>query len=113
MKSCVWCGVKFEARGLKGFCSKACAGYARGGEYRQNRELALYRDGHQCVECKATECPLQCHHIKWVSRGGGHDLDNLQTLCVPCHRQKHSSRSRRAAYDRTETEIPEGGYLAA
>lgn len=30
------------------------------------------------------------HHLKHRSRGGGWELDNLQTLCVDCHAKVHS-----------------------
>lgn len=54
------------------------------------REMVLQRDGYKCKVCQAT-CQLEIDHI--LSRGK-HPRDdrpmNLQTLCKPCHRQKHS-----------------------
>ncbi|WP_414437562.1 HNH endonuclease [Corynebacterium minutissimum] len=31
-----------------------------------------------------------------VARGGTHDLDNLQTLCAACHREKSQEEARQA-----------------
>jgi 5-methylcytosine-specific restriction endonuclease McrA len=33
-------------------------------------------------------------HVRPLIEGGGHDLSNLQTLCVPCHRRKSALESR-------------------
>lgn len=43
------------------------------------------RDNHQCRVCES-EMSLEIHHILKRSLGGAHDLDNLITLCVKCHR---------------------------
>jgi 5-methylcytosine-specific restriction protein A len=36
-------------------------------------------------------------HIVPLIDGGGHDLSNLQTLCVPCHRVKSAQETRERA----------------
>ena len=51
-------------------------------------EAALDRDGWACVKC-SRYWPLQVDHIKPRSLGGTNDLENLQTLCSPCHQIKH------------------------
>lgn len=48
----------------------------------------LERDGHRCARCGAEE-PLIVHHIWPVSQGGTPDVENLVTLCKPCHRAAH------------------------
>jgi len=53
------------------------------------RQQALRRDGFACVECGARG-RLEVDHIKPV-RTHPHlawELDNLQTLCGPCHTRK-------------------------
>ena len=40
-------------------------------------------------------------HIVPLIDSGGHDLTNLQTLCVPCHREKTARESRERASRRT------------
>ncbi|WP_431604677.1 HNH endonuclease [Corynebacterium accolens] len=77
---------------------------SRGAPHKQ-RQQALNRDHHQCVQCGNTE-NLEVDHIKNVANGGNHDLDNLQTLCRPCHKRKtlgemragHQGRKTRARY---------------
>ncbi|MFW9231393.1 HNH endonuclease [Corynebacterium striatum] len=48
--------------------------------------------------------------MKNVASGGGHNLDNLQTLCKRCHREKtrsemrkgHQTRANRAKYPKEQ-----------
>lgn len=51
------------------------------------RRRILSRDGHQCVQCGSAE-RLEVDHILNVAQGGRDNLDNLQTLCAACHREK-------------------------
>jgi 5-methylcytosine-specific restriction endonuclease McrA len=46
------------------------------------------RAGHRCEECGQTG-PLEVHHKKRVSRGGGNDLADLEAVCKACHRGEH------------------------
>ena len=40
---------------------------------------------------KKTGAPfLECHHIKWLSKGGTDTTDNAVALCPNCHRKMHS-----------------------
>ena len=85
------CNNEFTPRSCAhSFCSDACRKAARGSDYRRARAEALFRDEYACTECGSTEY-LECHHKRPVSRGGNHSLSNLQTLCRPCHKQKHKS----------------------
>ena len=45
------------------------------------------RDGHRCL-CCGTKHRLQIDHINPKYYGGEHSLDNLQTLCDTCNREK-------------------------
>jgi len=72
--------------------------WRQGAEWRNARKDALERDGYECVECgmgREThkthfDRDLEVHHITPVSDGGEkYDRDNLESLCVPCHKQRH------------------------
>jgi len=55
------------------------------------RAQTLIRDGFACQVCGLSGVPgkgkrdLQIHHKVSALHGGTNDLDNLQTLCRPCH----------------------------
>jgi hypothetical protein len=61
----------------------------------RTKRLALDRDGHRCrhINERGERCTnqrfLDVHHIKSRSLGGGHDLENLITLCSTHHAQTH------------------------
>jgi hypothetical protein len=52
------------------------------------REMVLERDGNRCVECKDTN-RLHLHHIIPYSECREHTFENLITLCIFCHAEKH------------------------
>lgn len=55
------------------------------------RIAAYERDNYTCQDCGHVGVPgqkrenIQAHHIKPQRAGGAHTLNNLKTLCVPCH----------------------------
>ena len=58
-------------------------------KWHRVREEAIERDGSCCCDCGATE-PLHVHHRRPVAAGGpAYVLENLVTLCAPCHRKRH------------------------
>lgn len=67
-------------------------------EWRRNRKLALQRDNHTCQQCGKPG--NQVDHIKRYTQGGTHQLENLRTLCHPCHAHRtaqdsHENRARK------------------
>jgi hypothetical protein len=57
--------------------------------YFHNRKVVLQRDKHICTACgyksqrrKGDVNDLEVHH---VDPDGGYGVDNLRTLCLPCH----------------------------
>jgi hypothetical protein len=52
------------------------------------RRAVYERDGNHCVQC-SSPLNLTLHHLKPVSRKGQTAYDNLQTLCIDCHRMHH------------------------
>lgn len=68
-----------------------------GENWSAQRENALDRDGYKCAICGMTNdahrdthgCELHVHHIEplatFDTKVAANDLDNLLTLCRPCH----------------------------
>lgn len=76
-----------------------------GAPYKQ-RQQTLKRDHYQCVKCGSTQ-RLEVDHIINVARGGTHNLDNLQTLCHHCHREKSQQEAHQArAAKRARLKLP-------
>ena len=48
------------------------------------RKATIDRDDRRCRKCQAST-DLEVHHIKERSCGGSNELENLITLCSPCH----------------------------
>ena len=56
--------------------------------FRKNRKQLLSEDGASCAACGNSKRELQCDHVVPVADGGSDELDNLQLLCVKCHKKK-------------------------
>lgn len=61
-------------------------------EWKWRRREAIIRDDYTCQECAAQGGPegdaqLHVQHTTPVGEGGSDELENLKTLCDPCHRQ--------------------------
>jgi len=67
--------------------------YQKGPNYKfANRKAAvLHRDEYKCQQCKKAKkgAVLHVHHIAYRSEGGSDSMDNLITLCKPCHDGVH------------------------
>ena len=71
-------------------------------DWARVRAEVIKRDGG-CVDCGITAAEhnisnarwgFEVHHLKMVSEGGDEfDPDNCVTLCVACHKVRHSKRS--------------------
>lgn len=65
-------------------------------EFRQNRPLALKRDGGRC-QLGLAGCTVQAtevDHVRNWKSGGTDSLDNLQSVCSRCHSKKTHMESR-------------------
>lgn len=51
------------------------------------RKAVYERDGYACLRCGRTAY-LSCDHVIPVTSGGETIIENLQTLCLTCNRQK-------------------------
>jgi len=60
--------------------------------WRRVRLVALQRDSYLCVAClkegRVTQAEEVDHIIPMTSGGERLNLDNLQSLCSPCHKNK-------------------------
>ena len=69
------------------------------------RAQVLRRDNRTCRECGKHGGLLDVHHVVPLERGGAaYDVDNLKTLCRPCHNKAHRNYEyqptpQRAAWD--------------
>ena len=63
------------------------SGYGEGWE--SLRRQTLRRDGYACQRCGDGGRVLQAHHVVPRSAGGPDRLENLLTLCRPCHGVMH------------------------
>lgn len=62
-----------------------------GAEWRRRRERILRRDFGLCQPCKrngSISIAGEVDHIIPKARGGSEDDDNMQSICVDCHKAK-------------------------
>lgn len=65
------------------------------GTWQSVRSKVLERDGHECKFCGVSDeehteehgSGLEAHHVIPRADGGGDYIENLVTLCKPCHRK--------------------------
>jgi len=72
----------------RSFCNLRGETFLYGEDVGVMRDAVLARDRFRCVHCWSTR-NLQMHHRKHRGQGGSDDLENLETICAPCHSQKH------------------------
>lgn len=59
------------------------------------RKLAIERDGYKCADCGTSgvlgsqKGSLKVHHVIPQQQGGADTLDNMVTVCIPCHTKRH------------------------
>jgi len=63
----------------------------RGRPWERIRQRVLLRDDYLCVECLKVgrvELAHEVDHIVPVCDGGGNNMENLMSMCTPCHAAK-------------------------
>jgi 5-methylcytosine-specific restriction endonuclease McrA len=60
-----------------------------GDDWEDISDQTLRRDDYTCQRCLRDRGALQAHHIVPRSEGGPDELENLITLCRPCHAVQH------------------------
>ena len=66
--------------------------------WRKKREERLKIDGNKCVRCGISGVRLEIHH-KTYERLFNEHMDDLETLCVPCH-DVETNNSRKEKYSK-------------
>lgn len=88
---CCWCGGIIQEKRRRTWCSQSCVNdYRVRSQPAYARHLVEQRDHGICQLCGS-----QCHGQDWqmdhilpvIKNGGSCGLDNLRTLCLPCHRR--------------------------
>lgn len=62
--------------------------YLRSNHWRTLRGKALERDGYKCCQCGST-FPLHVHHKRYRPKLTDCVMDDVLTLCGPCHEKEH------------------------
>jgi len=91
--TCEVCGKEFVVKmnPTKRTCSNRCARFKC--KYDGNRLKAIIRDNFTCQLCgKSKDQQFEVHHKDFTGQkeNPNHDLSNLITLCVKCHRTLHA-----------------------
>jgi len=88
--ACSWCGGPVP-KGRRVWCRGRCStAFWNNHWWPRSRRAAKRRDKYECVRCGQGR-PIEVNHITPCLGAHGvvscaHHLDNLETLCRPCHR---------------------------
>ncbi|MEY9756218.1 HNH endonuclease [Bradyrhizobium yuanmingense] len=61
-------------------------------DWDERQRLVYARDHHSCSACGVGGL-LHLHHVRALSEGGTHKLENLSLLCEGCHSAEHGGRA--------------------
>ena len=96
---CVVCNRNMR-KGKSKYCSSKCVNEMRkikrpmtvNRDLNEVREYIFERDNFKCQSCgmiAKSMFELHCHHIIPLYKGGMDKVDNCETLCIECHKNKH------------------------
>lgn len=97
---CFQCGTAVTGRKLN-WCSPECVAERLKSDQGRIRYAVQFRDKGLCASCGVQGRPWQADHIVPLVEGGTHDMENLRTLCVPCHKVETAALARRRAVGRS------------
>lgn len=77
-------------------------------DWNSRRRDVYERDEYTCQNCGRKgghrgNAELHAHHVVPKSKGGTHDLSNLQTVCKQCHKAIHGDADAPTAVESTST----------
>ncbi|MGB3290949.1 MAG: HNH endonuclease [Burkholderiaceae bacterium] len=111
-KPCRKQGCNALTRNANGYCdehqgetvgwdhSKSASERGYGAKWRRLRDLILKRDSGLCQACKRAGRVSIARHVDHIinkESGGTDDPENLESLCVPCHKTKTQEEARRGS----------------
>jgi 5-methylcytosine-specific restriction endonuclease McrA len=104
------CYAAWQSQHLKGPNNNSWKGESSNerecAEWSRNRDACVERDGRQCRVCGSPDRLTVHHKIPWApNQVAPHAMDNLVTLCVPCHGRLHSLMHRVPALRKLEQEL--------
>ena len=133
-KHCVICGSGLPKYQRK-YCSQECFANWFGNleglkDWNSTKWKVFERDNFKCVKCGFQDKPhyvfvvhkcylketpkLECDHILPLCFGGKEfELDNCQTLCSKCHKEKSRAEARRRAILRNHMVIDPNPFMTS
>ena len=69
--------------------------YGRAWKRIRDRYITAHPLCEECLKEGRYTKAEQVHHIKPLKEGGGHNDENLMSLCAPCHSRIHAKRGDR------------------
>lgn len=85
-----WATSKGRSRHQRGY----------GSRWERVRSRVLYRDAHLCQACARAGLVKRATHVDHVlnkASGGGDDYENLEAICVDCHKSKTAQEGAEAS----------------
>jgi len=70
---------------LRGLCEHFLAVWSPVASRKHKYEHIYERDGYACTSPVCERHDVTPHHLRFRSRGGGEEPENLTSLCVWCH----------------------------
>ena len=70
--------------------------YLQSPEWEEKRRATIMRDGNQCTQCGATGQTMTVHHVRYRETRELETIDDLTTLCKPCHKAFHDAERAQA-----------------
>ena len=94
-----------------GMCLHAALDAAHRARMDASRDAALTRDSRRCRACGTSAGEIRAHLASQPRLGPSYRLENLISLCAPCHEAAHTAMPRHRAIAWLEQALPTSAYL--